>query len=61
LLCTRNCKRTLEIRLRFRCIRLRRLKRDLACNTMDLGFGPDFLCCFNGRYGLTDAALGRPA
>ena len=45
--CTRNRERALEIRLRFRRIRLRRLERDFACNATDLGLEPSFFGCYS--------------
>jgi hypothetical protein len=42
LLPTRNRERTLAVRLRFRCIRLRRHQNDFAGNAIDLGFAPPF-------------------
>ena len=56
LLSTRDRKRALEIRLRFRRIRHRRHKRDFTGNAIDLGFAPPFFACFDRRQGFTDAA-----
>src|ERR1700722_10363125 len=56
LLRSRNGKRTLEIRLRFHRVPLERRERDFSCYTIDLGFPPPFLGCFNLRHRFADAA-----
>ena len=47
--CTRNRERALEIGFRFRRVRLRRLECNFTGDSMDLGFAPPFLGCFNRR------------
>ena len=54
--CTRNRERTLEIRFRFRRIRLRRLERDFPGDAIDLGLAPPFLGCFHRRHRFANAA-----
>ena len=56
LLLARDRECVLEIRFRFRRIRLRRLQRDFAGDAMDLGLAPSFLCCFRRRYRFANAA-----
>ena len=46
LLLSRNRKRAIEIRFGFCDVAFRRLKRDLASNSIDLGLKASFLCCF---------------
>ena len=56
--CTRNRERTLEIRFRFRCIRLWRLERDFAGDAIDLGLAPRFFGRFDRRHCFANAAPG---
>src|SRR5208282_6272725 len=56
LLRARNRERALEIRVRFRRIRLGRLKRDFPGHAMDLGLEPPFLGCFDNGNSFADAA-----
>ena len=56
LLLARDRERALEIRFRFRRIRLGRLQRDFAGNAIDLGLAPSFLGCFDRRHRFANAA-----
>src|SRR5262249_1141710 len=56
LLSARYSERVLEIVLRFRKVRLRRLERNLAPNAIDLGLLPCFLAYWPCPGGFTDAA-----
>ena len=58
LLLTRHCKCALEILLRFRSVRLRRLKRDFAGDAIDLGLAPPFLGCLYRRHRFANAVRG---
>jgi hypothetical protein len=49
LLLTGNGKNALEVRLRFRGVRLRRFQRDFACHPMDLNLEPFVLGFFHGN------------
>ena len=55
-LLARNCERAVEIRFRFRCIRLRRVQRDFPGDAVDVGFAPPFLGCFHRRRCFANAA-----
>jgi hypothetical protein len=56
LLLARNCEGAVEIRFRFRRIRLRQLECDFPGNAMDLGLARSFLGCFHRRNRFTNAA-----
>ena len=52
-----NCKRTLEILLRFRSVRLRRLQCDFTGDAIGLGLEPSFLRGFDCADRFANAAL----
>jgi hypothetical protein len=53
-----NRERTLEIRLRFGCIRHWRLERDFPGHAMDFSLAPPFLGCFHRGHGIANTAPG---
>jgi len=56
LLLARDREGTVEIRFRLLGIRLARLERDFASDTMHLGFPPLILGCFDGHHCFINAS-----
>ena len=55
LLLAGNRKRPLEIGFGFRSVRLRRLKRNVARNAMNVCLAPSFICDFNYAHRFSDS------